>query len=85
MDENLNVIDDKFYVWLDSRAESIMAEMGEKISAERRNEITGMPGGNIFAIAKYYWVKKNEPETYAKTKYFSTVGSFIQYAFGADE
>lgn len=85
MDENLNVIDDKFYVWLDSRAEEIMEEMNEKISAERRNEITGMPGGNIFAVAKYYWVKKFEPETYAKTKYFSTVCSFIMHGFGSDE
>ena len=85
MDDDLNVIDDKFYVWLDTRSESIMDELNAKISPERRNEITGMPGGTIFAVAKYYWVMKNEPETYAKTKYFSTVSSFIQYKFGADE
>lgn len=85
MDEDLNVIDDKFYVWLDSRAEEVMAEINEKISGDRRNEITGMPNGNIFAIAKYYWVKEKEPETYAKTKYFSTVGSYIAHAFGSDE
>ncbi|MBE5957138.1 MAG: hypothetical protein E7253_11910 [Lachnospiraceae bacterium] len=85
VDEDYNVIDDKFYVWLDSRSEELMAEINEKIGPERRNEITGMPGGNIFAITKYYWVKEKQPETYAKTKYFSTVGSFVQYAFGADE
>jgi xylulokinase len=83
MDENLKVIDDKFYIWLDSRAESVMNEMNGKISAARRNEITGMPGFNIFAAAKYYWVKQNEPETYARTKYFSTVASYIMYGFGA--
>jgi xylulokinase len=85
VDENLKAIDDKFYVWLDSRAESIMAEMNGKISAAKRNEITGMPGFNIFAAAKYYWVKQNEPETYKKTKYFSTVGSYVMYGFGADK
>ncbi|MDR2620559.1 MAG: hypothetical protein LBC29_05530 [Propionibacteriaceae bacterium] len=85
VDEQLQPIDDKFYIWLDSRAESVMAEINEKISPERRNEITGMPGYNIFAVAKYYWVMKNEPETYAKTKYFSTVESFILHGFGSDE
>lgn len=85
MDENLDVIDDKMYVWLDSRAESVMEEINARISAERRNEITGMPGYNIFAVAKYYWVKKNEPETYARTKYFSTVESYILHGFGSDD
>ncbi|MDR1288055.1 MAG: hypothetical protein LBK08_10640 [Treponema sp.] len=84
MDADLNVIDDKFYVWLDSRAESIMEEMNAKISPERRNEITGMPGYNIFAVAKYYWIKKNEPDVYAKTRYFSTVAGFIMHGFGSD-
>jgi xylulokinase len=85
MDADLKVIDDKFYVWLDSRAESIMEEMNAKISPERRNEITGMPGYNIFAAAKYYWVKKNEPAVYAKTRYFSTVAGFIMHGFGSDK
>ncbi|MDR0585107.1 MAG: hypothetical protein LBG57_12305 [Treponema sp.] len=85
VDENLNAIDDKFYIWLDSRAESIMDEMNGKIPAAKRNQITGMPGFNIFAVAKYYWVKQNESETYKKTKYFSTVESYIMYGFGADK
>jgi xylulokinase len=61
-----------------------MNEMNGKISPARRNQITGMPGFNIFAAAKYYWVKQNEPETYRKTKYFSTVASYVMYGFGAD-
>lgn len=85
VDENLKVIDDKFYVWLDSRAEEVMADINAKISPERRNEITGMPGYNIFAVAKLYWVKEREPETYKKVKYFSTVSSYIMHEFGADE
>ncbi|MDR1512710.1 MAG: hypothetical protein LBS56_04380 [Propionibacteriaceae bacterium] len=85
MDDDLNVIDDKFYIWLDSRAEETMESMNAKISGERRNEITGMPGYNIFAAAKYYWVKEKDPETYAKTKYFSTVMSYILFGFGSDE
>ncbi|MCL2126755.1 MAG: FGGY family carbohydrate kinase [Treponema sp.] len=85
MDDKLNVIDDKFYIWLDSRAESVMSELNGKISPAQRNQITGMPGFNIFAAAKYYWVKVNEPETYKKTKYFSTVDSYVMYGFGADK
>ncbi|MCL2705506.1 MAG: FGGY family carbohydrate kinase [Spirochaetaceae bacterium] len=85
VDEKLKAIDDKFYIWLDSRAESVMSEMNSKISPAKRNQITGMPGFNIFAAAKYYWVKQNEPETYKKTKYFSTVASYVMYGFGADK
>jgi len=85
MDGKLDVLDDKFYVWLDGRAESVMAEINEKISPERRNAITGMPGYNIFAVAKYYWVKKFEPETYKNTKYFSSVDSYAMHCFGSDE
>ncbi|MDR1886059.1 MAG: hypothetical protein LBQ56_07255 [Synergistaceae bacterium] len=84
VDEDLNVIDDKIYVWLDSRSESVMDEINALMPPERRNEVTGMPGGNIFAITKYYWVKKNEPETYARTRYFSTIGSLLMHAFGSD-
>ncbi|MDO4566932.1 MAG: FGGY family carbohydrate kinase, partial [Oscillospiraceae bacterium] len=85
VDEDLKAIDDKFYVWLDSRSEELMEEINSKISGDRRNEITGMPAGNIFAITKYYWVMKKHPETYAKTKYFSTVASYIMHEFGSDE
>jgi xylulokinase len=62
-----------------------MADMNAKISGERRNEITCMPGYNIFAAAKFYWVKPKEPETYAKTKYFASVDSHVLYGFGSDE
>lgn len=43
LDENLEPIDDKFYVWLDSRSESVMEEMARKIDPDRRAELTGMP------------------------------------------
>ncbi|MDR0599064.1 MAG: hypothetical protein LBG84_03145 [Treponema sp.] len=84
VDENLTAIDDKFYVWLDSRAESVMEELNAKISPERRSEITGLPGANIYAIDKLYWIMKNEPQTYAKTRYLATVECYMQRAFGAD-
>ena len=84
VDAELNVIDDKVIVWLDSRAESVMDEINAKMPPERRGEITGMPGYNIFAVAKYYWIKKNEPEKYARAKYFASVDSLIMHAFGSD-
>ncbi|MDR2348309.1 MAG: hypothetical protein LBD90_06815 [Bifidobacteriaceae bacterium] len=85
VDEDLKAIDDKMIIWLDSRAESVMEEINAKISAARRNEITGMPGYNIFAVAKYYWVKEKEPATYAATKYFASVDSLVLHGFGSDE
>ena len=84
LDEDLNAIGDRFYVWLDSRSEEDMDEINARISPERRNEITGMPGGNIFAVTKLYWVKKHDPETYARTKYFSTVCGYIMHRLGSD-
>ncbi|MDR1133090.1 MAG: hypothetical protein LBL05_02955 [Synergistaceae bacterium] len=84
VDSELEAIDDKVIIWLDSRAESVMDEINAKISPKRRGEITGMPGYNIFAVAKYYWIKKNEPEKYARAKYFASVDSLVMHAFGSD-
>jgi xylulokinase len=84
VDSELNVIDDKVIIWLDSRSESLMDEINAKISPARRNEITGIPGYNIFAVTKYYWIKKNEPEKYARAKYFASVDSLVMHAFGSD-
>ena len=83
VDEELRVIDDRLLVWLDARAESVMEEINARIGADRRNEITGMPGGNIFAVAKLYWLMKNEPDTYARARYFAPLDSIVMRAFGA--
>jgi xylulokinase len=84
MDKDMNVIDDKMIVWLDSRSESVMDEVNKIVSPERRNEITGVPNNPVFAVTKLYWLKKNEPETLAKTKLYSSVASYIMWGFGSD-
>lgn len=84
VDEQMNVIENKHIIWLDARSESVMDDINAKIDADRRNEITGMPGGNIFALTKLYWIKENEPEIYEKAKYFAPLDSVVTWAFGAD-
>ncbi len=84
-DQDMNVIDDKFYVWLDSRAEEIMEELNSKMDPDTRNAITGLPGANIYEVDKLYWLMKKEPETYKKIRYVSTVMGYVMYEYGADE
>lgn len=85
LDENLNVLDDTYYVWIDSRSQECMEEIDSLISPERRNALTGLPGAAIFGVARFYWIKKFLPETYAKTKYYATSMTFLMNAFGSDD
>jgi xylulokinase len=82
LDENLDIIEDTLINWPDARAVPLMDEINAKISASRRNEITGMPGGHVFAITKLYWFKAKRPEIYARTKYFANLDAILMRAFG---
>ncbi len=85
VDGNGDALENTFYVWLDSRSDSIMDEMNEKIPHDYRALITGMPSVANFGIAKLYWLHKNRPELIEKAKYMSTVDGYLMKKFGAKE
>lgn len=75
VDENLQNIRDAI-IWCDSRAVSI----GEKAFYEIGSEmclphLLNSPGN--FTLSKLAWVKENEPENFAKTKFYMLPGDYI--------
>jgi xylulokinase len=57
--------------WQDSRSFKECEEIAAKIGAERYYEITGLPNGVVWTASKIMWIKKNQPEIYAKTYKFA--------------
>ena len=75
VDENQQAIRDAI-IWCDSRA----VPYGEKAFLETDNEaclshLLNSPGN--FTLSKLAWVKENEPENYAKIKYYLLPGDYI--------
>ena len=68
----------KSIIWCDSRAVGIGAEALEGIGREFCLEHTLNSPGN-FTASKLAWVKRNEPETFAKVYKFMLPGDYIAY------
>ena len=65
-------------IWCDSRAVSIGAEALQAIGYERCMEhLLNSPGN--FTASKLAWVKRNEPDVYAKIWRFMLPGDYIAY------
>jgi xylulokinase len=75
VDKDLKVIRDSI-IWCDSRAvsygEKAFAGAGEEMCLSR---LLNAPGN--FTLSKLAWVKANEPENYARIKYYMLPGDYI--------
>lgn len=75
VDENLNAIRDAI-IWCDSRSvpygEKAFNEIG---GGKCLSHLLNSPGN--FTLSKLAWVKENEPENFAKTKYYMLPGDYI--------
>lgn len=61
-------------VWMDNRAETEASELREKFTDEMCYKITGQVSFDpCWPSAKVLWVKKNQPEIFAKTKTFALI------------
>lgn len=75
VDDQLNAIRDAI-IWCDSRAVPYGDKAFEEIGGERcLSQLLNSPGN--FTLAKLAWVKENEPENYAKIKYYMLPGDYI--------
>ena len=63
-------------IWCDSRAVPYGQKAFEALGAEQTlSHLLNSPGN--FTLAKLAWVKENEPENYAKAKYYMLPGDYI--------
>ena len=70
-------------IWCDSRAVEIGAEALEGIGYERcMTHLLNSPGN--FTASKLAWVKRNEPELYAKVWKFMLPGDYIVYKLSGE-
>jgi xylulokinase len=75
VDEKMNYIRDAI-IWCDSRAVPYGQKAFEMLCAEKcLSHLLNSPGN--FTLSKLAWVKENEPEKYAKAKYFMLPGDYI--------
>jgi len=75
VDENQQAIRDSI-IWCDSRAVSYGQKAFEEIGSEKcLSRLLNSPGN--FTLSKMAWVKENEPENFAKTKYYMLPGDYL--------
>jgi xylulokinase len=54
-------------LWADQRAQAQAALLSDRIGGERFYTITGHRPSASYSLAKFMWIRDNEPELYAKT------------------
>ena len=65
-------------IWCDSRAVDLGREAFEAIGPQKcLDHLLGSPGN--FTASKLAWVKRNEPEVFARIKHFMLPGDYIAY------
>jgi xylulokinase len=71
--------------WQDARTGAEVAEMIQLIDPQKYYNISGMPMGTTWIITKVLWMRKNEPETFAKIYKVVQNQDLVLKAFGADD
>ena len=66
-------------IWCDGRTAAECAEITETIGARRLIEITANPALTGFTAGKILWVRKNEPEIYARTRHILLPKDYLRY------
>ncbi len=75
VDENQQAIRNSI-IWCDSRAVSYGQKAFEKIGSDMcLSNLLNSPGN--FTLSKMAWVKENEPENFAKAKYYMLPGDYL--------
>lgn len=66
-------------IWCDGRTGAECAEITETIGAKRLIQITANPALTGFTAGKILWVRKNEPELYARTRHILLPKDYLRY------
>lgn len=68
----------------DTRASDLIAEWSQSFGQDRIYKITGHTPHPLFTLYKILWLKKNQPEVWAKSRYFLCFEDLFQYEVGID-
>ena len=66
-------------IWCDQRTGEEVEDMNRMLGAEKIIQITANPAVTGFTAAKILWVKKHEPELYAKCAHILLPKDYIRY------
>jgi len=66
-------------LWNDQRTADECADIEARIGSQRLRDITGNPALTGFQAPKILWLKKNEPEAYARLRHVLLPKDFIRY------
>lgn len=64
-------------IWMDRRAQQQADQLAQQFS--NISNLTGNRADPYYVAAKIMWLKQNEPENYAKSKFFLQIPSFLNY------
>ena len=71
-------------LWNDTRTTAECREIEENVGLDRLHELTKNPALEGFTLPKLLWVKKHEPEIFAKAKVFLLPKDYVRYALAGD-
>ncbi|PZA07507.1 xylulokinase [Meiothermus sp. Pnk-1] len=66
-------------LWNDGRTAGECREIEERVGPQRLREIAGNPALTGFQAPKILWLRKNEPEAYARVRHLLLPKDFIRY------
>jgi xylulokinase len=65
--------------WFDRRTMPQVAWLDEVVGRDRLFDISGLSLQPIFGLCKLLWLKQNQPEAYARTKWWLNMADYITY------
>jgi len=69
----------KSIIWCDGRTQAECDEITEAVGAERLIQIAANPALTGFTAGKVLWVRKNEPDVWAKAKHILLPKDYVRY------
>lgn len=64
---------------VDERGPETIDWICRRIDGKRMKQITGLPPRLFYSLNRFLWLKKYEPESIAKTKYYFLFGDYMTY------
>ena len=83
LDENNQVIR-RSIIWADQRTARECEEITEKVGYENMIRITANPALTGFTLSKLMWVRKHEPENYARCRHILLPKDYVRFMLTGD-